>query len=185
MPQAKIAVIGGTGLYDIEGVTDTEEVNIDTPFGKPSDSIGVGKLGGVGIAFLPRHGRGHRISPTEVPSRANIYALKSLGVEHIIAINSCGSFKEEIKPGHLLIPDQTIDRTRSRVDTFFGDGIVVHIQFADDDDAEFAITRLGFQLELAHRFSFPGKVFSKTRTMRPEQSGSGRNSTQSIISPMK
>jgi 5'-methylthioadenosine phosphorylase len=131
MPQAKIGVIGGTGLYDIEGISGIEEVNIDTPFGRPSDSISVGRLGGVGIAFLPRHGRGHRISPTEVPSRANIYALKSLGVEHIIAINSCGSFKEAIRPGHLLIPDQIIDRTRSRVNTFFGDGIVAHIQFAD------------------------------------------------------
>jgi len=131
MPQAKLAVIGGTGLYDIEGLTDIEEVNVDTPFGKPSDSIGIGRLGGVNIAFLPRHGKGHRISPTEVPSRANIYALKSLGVEHIIAINSCGSFKEEIRPGHLLIPDQIIDRTRNRVSTFFGEGIVAHIQFAD------------------------------------------------------
>ncbi len=131
MPQAKIGVIGGTGLYDIEGLTDIKEVDIDTPFGKPSDAIIIGRLGGVGIAFLPRHGKGHRISPTEVPSRANIYALKSLGVEQIIAINSCGSFKEEIKPGHLLIPDQIIDRTRSRVNTFFGDGIVAHIQFAD------------------------------------------------------
>jgi 5'-methylthioadenosine phosphorylase len=129
--QAKIGVIGGTGLYDIEGLTDIEEVTINTPFGRPSDSIVVGRLGGVGVAFLPRHGRGHRISPTEVPSRANIYALKSLGVERIIAINSCGSFKEEIKPGHLLIPDQVIDRTRNRVSTFFRDGIVAHIQFAD------------------------------------------------------
>jgi len=84
MPQAKIGVIGGTGLYQIEGLTDIEEVNIDTPFGKPSDSIIIGRLGGVGVAFLPRHGRGHRLSPTEVPARANIYALKSLGVEHII-----------------------------------------------------------------------------------------------------
>ncbi len=131
MPQAKLAVIGGTGLYDIEGMAAVETVNIDTPFGPPSDSIGVGKLGGVGIAFLPRHGVGHHISPTEVPSRANIYALKSLGVEHIISINSCGSFKEDIKPGHLLVPDQIIDRTRSRVNTFFGEGIVAHIQFAD------------------------------------------------------
>ena len=133
MPQvkAKIGVIGGTGLYDIEGLIDIKEVNIDTPFGKPSDTIVVGKLGNTGIAFLPRHGRGHRISPAEVPSRANIYALKSLGVEHIIAINSCGSFKEAIKPGHLLIPDQIIDRTRNRVSTFFGNGIVAHIQFAD------------------------------------------------------
>jgi len=130
MPQAKIGVIGGTGLYDIEGLTDVEEVNIDTPFGKPSDSIVVGKLSGVGVAFLPRHGRGHRIMPTEIPSRANIYALKRLGVEHIIAINSAGSFKEEIKPGDLVIPDQLIDRTKSRVNTFFGEGIVAHIQFA-------------------------------------------------------
>ncbi len=131
MPQAKIGVIGGTGLYDIEGMTDIEEVNIDTPFGKPSDTIVIGKLEGVGIAFLPRHGKGHRILPTELPSRANIYALKSLGVEHIIAIYSAGSFKKEIKPGDLLIPDQLIDRTRSRVSTFFGEGIVAHIPFAD------------------------------------------------------
>ncbi len=131
MPQAKIGVIGGTGLYDIEGLTDIEEVNIDTPFGKPSDTITTGKLEGVGIAFLPRHGKGHRISPTELPVRANIYALKSLGVEHIIAVSSAGSFKQEIKPGHLVIPDQLIDRTRNRVSTFFGDGIVTHIPFAE------------------------------------------------------
>jgi 5'-methylthioadenosine phosphorylase len=131
MPIAKVGVIGGTGLYDIEGLTDVAEVDVDTPFGKPSDSIVTGKLSGVGVAFLPRHGRGHRIMPTEVPSRANIYALKSLGVEHIIAINSVGSFKEEVKPGHLLIPDQLIDRTRQRVNTFFGGGIVAHIQFAE------------------------------------------------------
>jgi 5'-methylthioadenosine phosphorylase len=129
--QARIGVIGGTGLYDIEGLTDVKEVNAETPFGKPSDAIVVGKLGGVGIAFLPRHGRGHTISPTEVPSRANIYALKSLGVEFIISSNSCGSFKEELKPGHLLVPDQVIDRTRQRISTFFGEGIVAHIQFAD------------------------------------------------------
>ncbi|MFC2025085.1 S-methyl-5'-thioadenosine phosphorylase [Chloroflexota bacterium] len=131
MSQAKIGVIGGTGLYDIEGMTDIEEVNIDTPFGKPSDNIVIGRLEGVGIAFLPRHGKGHRLSPTEVPYRANIYALKSLGVEHIIAINSAGSFKKELKPGDLLIPDQLIDRTRLRVNTFFSDGIVAHIAFAE------------------------------------------------------
>jgi 5'-methylthioadenosine phosphorylase len=130
-PKARIGVIGGTGLYDIEGLADVQEVRPDTPFGKTSDAIVVGKLGGVGIAFLPRHGRGHRIPPTWVPSRANIYALKSLGVEFIISSNSCGSFKEELKPGHLLIPDQIIDRTRQRVSTFFNEGIVGHIQFAD------------------------------------------------------
>jgi 5'-methylthioadenosine phosphorylase len=131
MPSAKIGVIGGTGLYDIVGLTDIEEVNIKTPFGQPSDAITIGKLEGVGIAFLPRHGKGHRIPPTEVPSRANIYALKTLGVERIIAICSAGSFKEEIKPGDLLIPDQLIDRTRSRVNSFFGQGIVAHIPFAE------------------------------------------------------
>jgi len=131
MPQAKIGIIGGTGLYQIEGITDVEEANIDTPFGKPSDSIVTGKLDETGLAFLPRHGKGHRISPTELPSRANIYALKSLGVEYIIALNSCGSFKEAIKPGDMVIPDQIIDRTRNRINTFFGGGIVVHIPFAE------------------------------------------------------
>ena len=131
MPQAKIGVIGGTGLYAIEGMTDIESEDIKTPFGKPSDTIITGKLEGVGIAFLPRHGKGHRIMPTQLPARANIYALKSLGVEHIIAVCSAGSFKKEIEPGHLLIPDQIIDRTRRRVNSFFGDGIVAHIPFAD------------------------------------------------------
>ena len=130
-PQARVGVIGGTGLYDIEGLTDIEEIHPDTPFGKTSDAILVGRLGGIGIAFLPRHGHGHRISPTEVPSRANIYALKSLGVEFIISSNSCGSFKETVRPGHLLIPDQIIDRTKGRDSTFFGEGIVAHIPFAD------------------------------------------------------
>ena len=131
MPQARIGVIGGTGLYDIEGLADIEEADIKTPFGQPSDTITIGKLEGVGIAFLPRHGRGHRLSPTELPARANIYALKSLGVEYIIAISSAGSFKQEIKPGDLVIPDQLIDRTRNRVNTFFGEGIVAHISFAE------------------------------------------------------
>jgi 5'-methylthioadenosine phosphorylase len=129
-PQAKIAVIGGTGIYKIEGLTDIEEVNPVTPYGTPSDSILIGTLSGTRVAFLPRHGRGHRIMPTEIPSRANIYALKTLGVEHVIAINSVGSFKLEVKPGDLLIPDQFIDRTSQRANTFFGDGIVAHIQFA-------------------------------------------------------
>jgi 5'-methylthioadenosine phosphorylase len=131
MVKAKIGVIGGTGLYEIEGMTDIQEVKLDTPFGNPSDSLIIGKLNGTGVAFLPRHGRGHRILPGEIPARANIYALKSLGVEHIIAINSCGSFKEELKPGDLIIPDQVIDRTRGRISTFFGDGIVAHIPFGE------------------------------------------------------
>ena len=130
LPTARIGVIGGTGLYNIEGMTDIKEVNLDTPFGKPSDAITVGKLGGVGVAFIPRHGRGHTLLPSEVPSRANMYALKMLGVESVIAINSCGSFKENIRPGDLLIPDQVIDRTRNRVSTFFGGGIVAHMGFS-------------------------------------------------------
>jgi 5'-methylthioadenosine phosphorylase len=131
LPLAKIAVIGGTGLENIEGLTDIRQVNIDTPFGQPSDAIIIGKLDGIGIAFLPRHGRGHFISPTELPVRANIYALKSLGVEQIIAVCSCGSFKQEYAPGHLVIPDQIIDRTRNRVNSFFTEGIVAHIGFAE------------------------------------------------------
>ncbi|MBA7608931.1 S-methyl-5'-thioadenosine phosphorylase [subsurface metagenome] len=131
MPQAKIAVIGGSGLYDIEGMKDIEEVDINTPFGRPSDKIVVGKLEGVGVAFLPRHGRGHRLLPTEVPYRANIYALKLLGAERIIGINSVGSLKEEFQPNALLIPDQLIDRTWLRASTFFGEGIVAHIPFGE------------------------------------------------------
>jgi len=131
MPEAKIGVIGGSGLYNIEGLSDIEEVDIDTPFGKPSDTITIGKLEGRSVAFLPRHGKGHFISPTEIPARANIYAMKSLGIEHIIAVCSAGSFKKEVAPGHLLIPDQIIDRTRNRINTFFTDGIVAHVGFAE------------------------------------------------------
>ena len=131
MPHAKIGVIGGTGLYEIDGMTGVEAFNIDTPFGRPSDSIVTGKLDGVGIAFLPRHGRKHSIMPSEVPSRANIFAMKSMGVEHIIAINSVGSLRKEIRHGELVIVDQLIDRTKGRTSTFFGSGIVAHIQFAD------------------------------------------------------
>jgi len=127
----KIGVIGGTGLYQVEGLTDKEELGIETPFGKPSDSILLGTLDGVRVAFLPRHGRAHSIMPTQLPSRANIWALKSLGVEQVIAVNSVGSFKKEIEGGDLVIPDQLIDRTKLRQNTFFGDGIVAHIQFAN------------------------------------------------------
>jgi 5'-methylthioadenosine phosphorylase len=129
MAKARIGVIGGSGLYEMEGLTDVEEVKAKTPFGEPSDLIVIGALEGRGVAFLPRHGRGHRIMPTELPSRANIYALKSLGVEHIIAVSACGSMKEEIHPLDMVIPDQIFDRTRGRVNTFFGGGIVAHISF--------------------------------------------------------
>lgn len=131
MSEARIGIIGGTGLYDMEGMTDVKETRVATPFGEPSDSIVLGSLGGVRMAFLPRHGRGHRLNPTEVPYRANIFALKSLGVEWVIAINSAGSYKEEISPGSLVIPDQIIDRTVHRMSTFFGEGLVVHAPFAE------------------------------------------------------
>ena len=131
MAQAKIGVIGGTGLYEIDGMTDIKEIHVETPFGDTSDNIILGKLNGTCIAFLPRHGRGHKILPHEIPARANIYALKSLGVEHVIGVNSCGSFKEELKPGELLVPDQVIDRSQGRISTFFGGGVVAHVSMAD------------------------------------------------------
>ena len=131
MAEAKLGVIGGSGLYQIDGLSSVQEVRISTPFGEPSDAITVGDLGGMRVAFLPRHGKGHRISPTEIPARANIYALKSLGVEWIISVSAVGSLKEEIHPGDLVIPNQLIDRTKSRVNTFFGDGLVAHVGFAE------------------------------------------------------
>jgi len=131
MSEAKIGVIGGSGLYEIEGMTNIEEVKPETPFGDPSDAIVIGELVGRSIAFLPRHGRGHYISPTDIPSRANIYALKSLGVEWIISVSAVGSLKEGIHPLDLVIPDQIIDRTRSRVNSFFGGGLVAHASFAE------------------------------------------------------
>lgn len=130
MEKVRIGVIGGSGLYDVKEITEVEEVRVETPFGEPSDSIVLGTLEGVRVAFLPRHGKGHRISPTELPARANIYALKSLGVEWVISVSAVGSLKAEIKPLDLVIPDQLIDRTKGRVGTFFGDGVVVHIPFA-------------------------------------------------------
>jgi 5'-methylthioadenosine phosphorylase len=131
MAEAKLGVIGGSGLYEIDGLTDVEEARVKTPFGDPSDAIVLGTLEGTRVAFLPRHGRGHRILPTELPVRANIWALKSLGVEWIISVSAVGSLKEDVQPLDIVIPDQIIDRTKSRVNTFFGEGIVVHCTFAD------------------------------------------------------
>ncbi len=131
MEKVKIGVIGGSGIYDIEGITETRKQKISTPFGDPSDTIVIGNLEGIPVAFLPRHGRGHFIMPSELNSRANIYALKSLGVEQIISISACGSLKEELKPRDIVIPDQLFDRTRQRPCTFFGEGIVAHIGFAN------------------------------------------------------
>ena len=127
----KLGVIGGSGLYEIEGLTDVREVEVETPFGEPSDAFMVGKLEGTEVAFLPRHGRGHALMPSELPFQANIWAMKKLGMDQILAISAVGSMQEEIVPGHLVVVDQFIDRTRHRGETFFGDGIVGHVHFAD------------------------------------------------------
>jgi 5'-methylthioadenosine phosphorylase len=129
MTSAQVGVIGGSGLYQLDDLSDVEELRIETPFGATSDAIVLGTLAGARVAFLPRHGVGHRIVPSEVPYRANVWALKSLGVERIIAVNAVGSMREEIAPGHLAVPDQLIDQTRDRVGTFFGRGLVAHIAF--------------------------------------------------------
>jgi len=129
--QAQIGIIGGSGLYSMPGFEAQREVNIDTPWGWPSDNYVVGTLAGRPVAFLARHGRGHRISPSELNFRANIYGMKSLGVERILSLSAVGSLKEEHHPLEFVIPDQFFDRTRGRVSTFFGDGLVAHISFAD------------------------------------------------------
>lgn len=131
MTEVKLAVIGGSGVYEMERLTNVEELALNTPFGSPSDTINVGTLAGTRIAFLPRHGRGHRLTPSEVPYRANIWALKSLGVERIISISACGSMKEKYEPRHVVIPDQIYDNTKSRDYSFFGDGLVAHIGIAE------------------------------------------------------
>jgi 5'-methylthioadenosine phosphorylase len=129
--RARAAVIGGSGFYQMEGLTDVEEVRVETPYGPPSDAITIGEIEGQRVAFLPRHGVGHRILPSELPARANIWALKSLGVEFIFAVSAVGSLSQDIEPLHMVVPDQVIDRTRGRISTFFGEGVVAHIAFAD------------------------------------------------------
>ena len=127
--QAEIGIIGGSGLYSMGGLTKTREVHVKTPFGEPSDAIVVGLLEGKRVAFLARHGRGHRILPGEINFRANVYAMKLLGVERIISVSAVGSLMEELQPGEFLVPDQFVDRTKNRVSTFFGDGLVAHVGF--------------------------------------------------------
>ena len=128
--KAEIGIIGGSGLYSMPGFETQEEVHIETPFGRPSDNYVLGKLGGHRVAFLARHGRGHRLSPSELNFRANVYGMKSLGVERIISLSAVGSLKDEHRPLDFVIPDQFFDRTRGRVSTFFGDGLVAHVSFA-------------------------------------------------------
>lgn len=129
--QVSLAIIGGSGLYSMPGLEDTREYKIDTPFGKTSAPIVVGTLQKIRVAFLARHGIGHHITPSEVPYRANIYALKSLGAPRIISISACGSLKEEFAPGHIVIPDQIYDNTHGRARSFFSEGLVAHISVAD------------------------------------------------------
>jgi 5'-methylthioadenosine phosphorylase len=124
-------VIGGSGLYDLEQLSDVERVRLETPFGDPSDEYVIGDLGGCRVAFLPRHGRGHRIPPSELNFRANVHGMKQLGVGFLLSVGAVGSLKAEIAPGHVVVPDQFIDRTFARAATFFSDGIVAHVQFAD------------------------------------------------------
>jgi 5'-methylthioadenosine phosphorylase len=132
MPKpVKLAVIGGSGLYNMPGLTDSREYDLDTPFGKPSAPIVVGLLENQAVAFLARHGIGHHISPSEVNYRANIYALKSLGVERVVSVNACGSLREDYAPGHIVIPDQIYDHTHLRARSFFGDGLVAHVSVAE------------------------------------------------------
>lgn len=131
MEKVLLGVIGGSGIYEIEALSDLVQIDIETPFGPPSDSIMIGTLNGVRLAFLPRHGSGHRILPTEVNYRANIFALKKLGVERIISISACGSMREDYAPRDIVIPDQLFDLTRKRAYSFFGEGIAAHVSFAD------------------------------------------------------
>jgi 5'-methylthioadenosine phosphorylase len=138
MATAQIGIIGGSGLYQMEELQDVEEVRVETPFGDPSDAFIIGTLEGVRVAFLPRHGRGHRFTPTELPYRANIYAMKLLGVERIFSASAVGSLQEQYAPLDMVIPDQFFDRTRARAQesTFFGEGIVAHVTFAHPVCAE-------------------------------------------------
>ena len=138
MSTAKIGIIGGSGLYSMPGFTNQREVTLETPWGAPSDAFMVGELAGRNVAFLARHGRGHRITPSELNFRANIWGMKMLGVEWIISLSAVGSLKEEHKPLDFVIPDQFVDRTRGRISTFFGEGLVGHISFADPVSAELA-----------------------------------------------
>lgn len=131
MAQADIGIIGGSGLYAMPGLTETRETSVATPFGAPSDAFILGRLEGRSVAFLARHGRGHRLLPSELNFRANIYALKQLGVEQILSLSAVGSLKEEHKPQDFVLPTQFFDRTRGRISTFFGEGLVAHVSFAD------------------------------------------------------
>lgn len=164
----RIGIIGGSGLYNIEGIQDVRQEAVTTPFGKPSDKYTIGKLEGKEVVFLPRHGAGHHISPSEINYRANIFGMKKLGVERIISVTACGSLREDFKPLQFVIPDQFVDRTnQARPMTFFGEGIVAHISFADPvcfESAKFiagAAKELGFSVHTGATYiNMEGPAFS-------------------------
>jgi 5'-methylthioadenosine phosphorylase len=143
LQHAEIGIIGGSGLYSMPGFSDIEEISLQTPFGMPSDPYVLGTLEGRKVAFLTRHGRGHRFMPTEINYRANIHGFKQLGVERILSLSAVGSLKEEHHPMDFVVPDQFIDRTRHRIDTFFGEGLAIHIGFGDPICAELAKVAVG------------------------------------------
>lgn len=149
----RLGIVGGSGLYQMAAVEEAELVDVETPWGAPSDSLLLGRIGEMPVAFLPRHGRGHRLSPSELNYRANVAALKMVGCTHVLSISACGSFREELPPGTFVLVDQYVDRTRERVKSFFGDGIVAHVSLAEPacgslaDICQGAMARLG----LAHR----------------------------------
>jgi 5'-methylthioadenosine phosphorylase len=145
MSETVIGVIGGSGFYSMSGLEGLEQIDLDTPFGAPSDSFYRGRLGEVRVVFLARHGRGHRLLPTEINFRANIYGMKQLGVEHLVSVSSAGSMREDLDPGDFLVPDQFIDRTYKRPESFFGNGIVCHVSLADPvcPNLSAALTRAG------------------------------------------
>jgi 5'-methylthioadenosine phosphorylase len=130
MTQAALGIIGGSGIYDLPGITDVREERVHTPWGEPSDALSVGRVGATQVVFLPRHGRGHRIPPSDINYRANIAALKMLGVTDLVSFSACGSYKEELSPGTFVLVDNFVDRTVRRVSTFFGPGCVAHVSFA-------------------------------------------------------
>jgi len=138
MQTGVIGIVGGSGFYNMAGMTDVRTMEIDTPFGKTSDPVVLGKMAGREIAFISRHGKGHRLNPTNVPVRANVFALKTLGVTHLLSISAVGSMREEIEPLHVVVPDQIIDRTMQRPRTFFDEGPVVHVEFARPYDPDFS-----------------------------------------------
>lgn len=158
MTQATIGVIGGSGLYSMPGLTDVETVTVDTPFGSPSDQYVIGNIAGIRVAFLPRHGVGHRLTPSEVPVRANIYGFRMLGVRSLIAVSAVGSLRDDYAPGHIVIPTQLYDRTKGiRPSTFFGEGIVAHVGFDKPFDAELSA-------RLAHAATSVGATFHQGGT---------------------